>query len=123
VHELSIALRLREVLESELADIDDEVVDQVRIQVGALANIVPEALEFAWPHAVAGSPLLSSSTIAIDWVDARLQCTDCAAVHTTPTLVSLRCPACGSGQVDVIAGDELDITDVDVRPRSHAGPP
>ena len=75
MHELSVAVQIRNVLESEFAD-DDVVVDVVRIQVGALANIVPEALEFAWPHAVSGSELLGSSAIEIDWVEARLRCSD-----------------------------------------------
>ncbi|MGI9643762.1 MAG: hydrogenase maturation nickel metallochaperone HypA [Ilumatobacteraceae bacterium] len=122
MHELSVALRIREVLETELAG-DGVEVDLVRIEVGALANIVPEALEFAWPHAVSDSTLLGASKIEIDWVEARLRCADCSATHTTPNLTSLRCPVCRSGRVEVIEGEQMDIIDVDVRERSTAGPP
>ena len=124
MHELSVAMRMRSVLETELAaDGHQLVVDTVRVQVGALANIVPEALEFAWPHAVADSALLGSSTIEIDWVEAQLRCRDCSATHATPNVYSLRCPACRSDAVEVVGGDELDIIDIDVRRREAITPP
>lgn len=122
MHELSVAIRIRDVLEDELAADGDLVARSVRVQVGALANIVPEALEFAWPHAVADSELLGSSRIEIEWVDATLRCRECSAIHTTANLLTLRCPACRSGQVEVIGGDELDIIDVEIRQRAP-GPP
>ena len=122
MHELSVAIQIREVPERELADEDVEV-ELVRLEVGALANIVPEALEFAWPHAVSDSALLGSSTIEIHWVEARLRCADCSATHTTANLFTLRCPVCRSGRVEVIAGEQLDIIDVDVSERSWVGPP
>lgn len=115
MHELTVAIRIREVLQTELAAEDDLVVESVRVQVGALTNIVPEALQFAWPHAVADSALLGGSSIDIDWVDAQLRCRSCSATHTSATLVTLRCPACRSGEVDIVGGDELDILDVQVR--------
>lgn len=123
MHELSVAIQIRNVLEAELAaDGDDLVADSVYVQVGALANIVPEALEFAWPHAVSDSTALASSTIEIDWVEVSLRCRDCSATHTTATLLTLRCPVCGSSEVDVVGGDELDIIDVSVRQRLVAPP-
>ena len=59
------------------------VVDTVRVQVGALANIVPEALEFAWPHAVADSALLGSSTIEIDSTSTARASTSASRVNST----------------------------------------
>lgn len=118
MHELSVALRIRDVLEAELAgDDDDLVAESVRVQVGALTNIVPEALEFAWPHAVADSDRLGSSRIEIDWVETSLRCRGCSATHETPNLLSLRCPVCRSGEVEIVGGDELEIIDVAVRQR------
>lgn len=118
MHELSVAIRIREVLEQELAgEGDDLVASSVRVRVGALSNIVPEALQFAWPHAVADSSILGASTIEIDWVEASLRCRDCAATHNSATLTTLRCPVCRSAEVEVVGGDELDIVGVDVRDR------
>ena len=121
MHEMTVAVRIRQVLESELADDADLVADLVRVQVGALSGVVPEALQFAWPHAVAESPLLASSTIEIDRIDAGLRCADCAATHTTAMLNALRCPVCRSDRVEIAGGDELDIVSVDIRQRTHHG--
>lgn len=116
MHELSVALQIRTVLEEELTTDDGPLVAGcVHVRVGALANIVPEALEFAWPHAIDGSPSLDGSTIEIEWVEASLRCGECDTTHTTSTLFSLRCPACRSDRVEVVGGDELGITGVDLR--------
>ena len=115
MHELTVAVKIRNVLEAELASEADAIADCVRVQVGALSNIVPEALQFAWPHAVADSPVLGSASLEIDWVDATLHCRSCNATHTTPALVSLRCRACRAAEVEIIGGDELDIVSVDLR--------
>ena len=117
MHELTVAVQIRRVLESELAGDGDLVAERVRVQVGALTGIVPEALEFAWPHAVADSPLLSSATLEIEWIEASLTCGSCSATHRTPNLQTLRCPVCRSPDIEVTGGDELDIADVDVRER------
>jgi hydrogenase nickel incorporation protein HypA/HybF len=122
MHELTVAVQIRRVLESELVGDGDLVAERVRVQVGALTGIVPEALEFAWPHAVADSPLLGSATLEIEWIEASLACRSCSATHRTANLRSLRCPVCHSPDIDVTGGDELDIADVDVRERSPGSP-
>ena len=116
MHEMTVAIQIRGVLETELATEGEPLVAEcVHVQVGALANIVPEALQFAWPHAVSGSASLDGSTIEIDFVEARLSCRACSATHTTATLTTLRCPVCRSAEVQVVGGDELDIIGVDLR--------
>lgn len=116
MHEMTVAIQVRNVLESELETGGERLVaERVHVQVGALANIMPEALQFAWPHAVAGSASLGGSTIEIDFIEASLSCRSCSAIHTTATLTTLRCPVCRSAEVAVVGGDELDIIGVDLR--------
>jgi hydrogenase nickel incorporation protein HypA/HybF len=120
MHELTIAIQIRRALETELASDDGALVaDAVRIQVGALSGIVPEALQFAWPHAVADSAALGSARLDIDWVDVQLLCVACNDVYTLTEFRSLRCPNCRSPDVEIIAGDELDIASVDIRERAR----
>jgi hydrogenase nickel incorporation protein HypA/HybF len=121
VHELTVAMQICDALDRELVGDDPDtsdvpiVVDVVRVQVGALSGIVPGALRFAWPHAVGGTPLLASATLDIDLVDASVGCESCGATTNTPELTRLRCPLCGSPQVQVRGGHELDIISVDIR--------
>jgi hydrogenase nickel incorporation protein HypA/HybF len=120
MHELTVAIQIRRALETELASDDGTLVaDAVRVQVGALSGIVPEALQFAWPHAVADSAALGSARLDIDWVDVQLLCGACNDVYTLTEFRSLRCPNCRSPDVEITAGDELDIASVDVRERAR----
>ena len=120
MHELTVAIQIRRGLETELASDEGTLVaDVVRVQVGALSGIVPEALQFAWPHAVADSATLGSARLDIDWVDVQLLCVACNDAYTLTEFRSLRCPHCRSPDVEIIAGDELDIASVDVRERAR----
>jgi hydrogenase nickel incorporation protein HypA/HybF len=120
MHELTVAIQIRRGLETELASDEGTLVaDVVRVQVGALSGIVPEALQFAWPHAVADSAALGSARLDIDWINVQLLCVACNDVYTLTEFRSLRCPHCRSPDVEIIAGDELDIASVDVRERAR----
>lgn len=120
MHELTVAVQIRRSLETELASDDGTLVaDVVRVQVGALSGIVPEALQFAWPHAVADSAALGSARLDIDWIEVQLHCAACNEVYTLTEFRSLRCPQCRSPGVEIVAGDELDIASVDVREPSR----
>lgn len=127
MHELTVATQICSALEREFEDPVDETaadgpltVDVVRVRVGALSGIVPEALEFAWPHAVAGSQLLGSAAIEIELVEVAVDCAACSTASTTPDLTRLRCPLCRSPDVQVHGGNELDIVSVDVHDRAGA---
>jgi len=123
MHELTVAIQIRQGLEIELSTEDGVLVaDAVRVQIGALSGIVPEALQFAWPHAVCDSAALGSARLDIDWIDVQLHCAPCVEVYTLAEFRSLRCPHCRSPDVEIVAGDELDIASVDVseRPRGPA---
>lgn len=118
MHELTVAIQIRQGLDIELSTDDGVLVaDAVRVQIGALSGIVPAALQFAWPHAVSDSEALSSARLDIDWIEVQLHCAACADTYTLPEFRSLRCPQCRSAEVEIVAGDELDIASVDIRER------
>jgi hydrogenase nickel incorporation protein HypA/HybF len=57
MHELSIAMRLVELVEEQLAADPQANVTTVDIRIGVLSSVVPEALEFVWGPATQGSRL------------------------------------------------------------------
>jgi hydrogenase nickel incorporation protein HypA/HybF len=57
MHELSIAMRLVELVEEQLAGEPQAQVTAVDIRVGVLSSVVPEALEFVWGPATQDSRL------------------------------------------------------------------
>jgi hydrogenase nickel incorporation protein HypA/HybF len=61
VHELSIAVSLVEAICDELPKLGDVRVHAVRLRVGALSGVAPEALSFAFSMATDGSPIAGAS--------------------------------------------------------------
>ena len=62
MHELSIALRIVELVEDQLAaEPPETTVSAVDIRVGEWSSIVPEALQFAWEPATEGTRLAGAA--------------------------------------------------------------
>lgn len=123
MHELSIAMRIVEALDQELAaevasNPGDFVVSTVAIQVGALTGLVPEALQFSWNFAAEGSSL-KGSKLDIQVVDAAGYCPECREERTLTNLQSIRCPDCHTPIAQITGGNELEILTVEVQQASH----
>jgi len=62
MHELSIALRLVELVEEQLhGEPPDTTISAVDIHIGALSSVVSEALQFAWGPATDGTRLAGAT--------------------------------------------------------------
>ncbi len=104
MHELSIASA---VLGTALKHADDRPVEVVAMRVGRLRQVVPDSLSFYW-DIVTRETVCAGSRLEIEEIEARLQCDDCGR-EWEPTIAGFRCPGCASAQVEVIAGEELEI--------------
>jgi hydrogenase nickel incorporation protein HypA/HybF len=118
VHGLSVALRIVDALDQELASEagaggDSLRVVSVGIQVGALTNVVPEALLFAWDLATENT-VLAGSNLEIEFVDAKGYCAECRAERALTNLQSMRCPVCRTPIARITGGNELEILTVEV---------
>lgn len=108
VHELAIA---QSVVESVLDHTGDRTVTTVRLQVGRLAGVVPESLSFCFELAASGTTL-DGADLIIAQPAGRACCHTCGAEFCLDDLILL-CP-CGSADVDVTAGRELQVMSVEV---------
>jgi hydrogenase nickel incorporation protein HypA/HybF len=61
VHELSIAVSLVDAICDELPKLGDVRIHAVRLRVGELSGVAPEALSFAFGLASEGSPIAGAS--------------------------------------------------------------
>ena len=119
MHELSVAMRIVEALDQELAgdvhDLPEEdwAVSSVALQIGALSGLVPEALEFSWDIATQDS-LLKGSRLEIQMVDATGFCEHCREERTLTNLQSMRCPVCQTPITQITGGNELEILTVEL---------
>ncbi|MCW2779861.1 MAG: hypA [Marmoricola sp.] len=108
MHELSIA---ESIVDTVLERTVDRHVSLVRIRVGRLAAVVPDALSFCFDLATSGTPL-EGCRLEIQEQDARAHCRDCDTEFVLPDLFLL-C-ACGSADLEILAGRELQVASVEV---------
>ena len=114
MHELSVALRIVEALDQELAsEPDDLKISTVALQVGTLTGLVPEALEFSWDMATEGSRL-QGSQLDIQIVKAVGFCQPCQQEQPLTNLQSMRCPVCKNPITQIRGGNEIEILTVEV---------
>ena len=108
MHELSIA---QSVVDTVLERTGERHVTTVRLQVGRLSGVVADALLFCFDLATAGTPL-EGATLEIEEPTGRAHCRDCGAEFAVQDLILL-CN-CGSADVEVMSGRELQLTSVEV---------
>jgi len=107
MHELSIAEAIISSTLDEVRKRDGGKVEEVGLRIGALSGVMPDALEFAYEFAVKDTPL-DGSRINMEIVPASGRCSDCGepcSFEMTPFV----CPACGSFNIELNGGYELDI--------------
>jgi hydrogenase nickel incorporation protein HypA/HybF len=108
MHELAIT-------ESMVAAVAEKVgparVARVRLQVGRLAGVVPDALRFCFETCARGTTL-EGAALEIDEIDARGRCRRCGTEIAMASFLEV-CP-CGGMEVEMLAGQELRIKNVEV---------
>lgn len=88
-------------------------VDVVRVRVGALRQVVPESLSFCW-NVVRDYADMPDAELELELVPAAVHCRHCGDAATITSRWSLLCPHCRSSDVEVLSGDELLVTSLDV---------
>ena len=109
MHELSIAEAIVDIARRHA---HGRRVYRVAVRVGHLRQVVPDALLFAFELLVAGTEL-DGAELAIEQVPGQVRCRDCSSaseVHGFP----LHCAACGGLDVELCAGEELLVDELDV---------
>ncbi|MGW3071480.1 hydrogenase maturation nickel metallochaperone HypA/HybF [Kitasatospora sp. NPDC001132] len=113
MHEMSIAEAVVEQVDTAAREHGAPGVALVRLRVGELAGVVPEALDFCFELACAGT-LVAGAVLDTEPVPARARCTPCAVEWAVGMPPDLGCPGCGGGGgVELLSGRELQILDVE----------
>jgi hydrogenase nickel incorporation protein HypA/HybF len=109
MHELSIASSIADVA---LRHARGRPVSRVEVAVGHLRQVVPASLEFAFELVAQGTPL-EGAELALHEIPAAGRCAACGAESRLDGF-PLNCRACGSGDVEIVAGEELRVESLDV---------
>jgi len=107
-HELSIT---QSVVDAVCERAAGRTVRSVKVQIGALTAVVPEAMLFCFDLVVEGT-VAEGARLDIERRPGAARCRECGADFVLSDLILL-CP-CGSADVAVTAGRELTILSIEV---------
>jgi hydrogenase nickel incorporation protein HypA/HybF len=108
MHELAITQSVVDMVVERTAG---RQVSLVRLEVGGLSGVVPDAMEFCYELLTSGTSL-EGSTLVVEKTPGAAHCRSCGQDFALADLILL-CP-CGSADVDVIAGRELRVLSVEL---------
>ncbi|RMF58452.1 MAG: hydrogenase maturation nickel metallochaperone HypA [Calditrichaeota bacterium] len=116
MHELALADSIVSTVRREVERQNLPPVKTIVVRIGALSAVVPDALLFNYEVLTRDTPL-ERAKLVIEEVPVRARCRACRREFSVDGLV-FACPECDSGQIDVIAGEELDIAYIEVEDTS-----
>lgn len=112
MHELSIMQSTLEMALERAQQAGARKVYAIRMKVGVLSGVAPEALRFAF-EALAPGTAAQGAELAIDEVPARFWCQTCAQEFQARDVFP-ECPDCHSASADLRAGRDLEITSMEI---------
>jgi hydrogenase nickel incorporation protein HypA/HybF len=110
VHELSITRNVVAIVSERAVG---QRVTRVRLEIGRLSAVVPDAIRFCFDICAKGTPLEGAELEIVEIAGRGL----CGACGTECVLAvpAGRCSACGALSLSVIAGEELKIKEMEVQ--------
>ncbi len=112
MHEMAISESILGILEDEGRRQNYSRVKKVRLEIGPFAGIEKEALRFTFDVVTKGT-LAQDAELEIIETQAEAWCLPCE--RAVPIVERYdACPACGSHQLQVTAGEEMRIKDLEV---------
>ncbi len=112
MHEMSLCQGLMEIIEAERAQRGFRSVSRVRLSIGALANVEPEALRFGFEVATRGTAA-EGAQLAFDMVPATVWCMTCGDTREIAARGDA-CPHCGGAQLILQSGEEMRLAELEV---------
>lgn len=112
MHELSVAMGIVRIAEDETAKAHASSVELIELEIGTLAGIEFESLDFVWPAAVKNT-VLEHARRHIHKIKAKGKCIDCDTVFEMEHLYDA-CPRCKSNFKGILQGKELRVKALEV---------
>jgi hydrogenase nickel incorporation protein HypA/HybF len=113
MHELSVAENIIETIRLNVPESDLPLVEEVRLKVGEFSNVVSDSLLFAF-ESIKEDHKLGGARLNILPVKFEIKCNECGAV--TSNHYGIReCAICGSVNTNVLSGEELMVTEIELK--------
>ncbi len=112
MHEMSIVMGLVDIIKEEMERHGAKRLCSVRVKIGKLTAVVPEALNFCFDIITKGTPM-EGAKIIMEFPPLKAYCIDCNKEFEIEEYV-FRCPSCGSEKILTDGGRDLSIEELEV---------
>ena len=112
MHELSIVMGILKIAENETSKAGAKSVEMIELEIGTLAGIEFDALDFVWPAAVKDT-VLEKAVKKIDIIHAKGKCMECDTEFHLEHIYD-PCPKCNNYLKGILQGKELRVKSLDV---------
>lgn len=112
MHELSIAQRIIEVAEEQARNSGLSRITAIKVRIGGLTTVVPEALDFCFGFAKEDT-LAGDASLVIEEIKAEGHCNACETDFPVTDSFFLLCPSCGASDTTLLKGQELDLLSIE----------
>lgn len=112
MHEMSLCQGIVGIIEDAAERQTFARVRSVTLELGRLGHVLPQAMLFCFEAASRGT-LADGAELVIRLTDGAAWCFDCEATVPLDSRLS-PCPTCGGGRLQVTAGEELRVAEIEV---------
>lgn len=116
MHESSLALSILDIAAEKCAEEHCTAVDSVRVRIGAMAGVMPDALRFAF-DSLKENTVSAKARLVIDTVPVGGRCNGCGREFSVegdqPFVFS--CPLCNSADFVIDRGREMEVDEMEMR--------
>ena len=112
MHEFSLVNAIIDSIEEFAQKNGCKKICSVKLKIGAMRQVVPDIMKFAFEAASEGT-VLEGASLEIEEIPISIYCPDCGKSWGEEN-VGLRCPYCGGSNADMKTGMELDIDSIEV---------
>lgn len=112
MHELSLMETIRELALQQAQSHGAARIEAVRLRIGSLAGVEPEALNFAFEVLMANT-IAAGARLVVETLPAEWFCAPCAQPFGAEDYLGL-CPSCGAISRELRQGRELQLTSLEL---------
>lgn len=112
VHEVGIMQSVLEIAEEQARKAGASRILEIRLRVGRMTGVVPEALDHAFAVLCDGG-MAAAARLLVDAVPGAFWCGRCAAEFECDDLIG-GCPTCQEPSFDLRRGRELEVVSLEV---------
>lgn len=112
MHEMSIAKDLVDIIRDEMSKNDARVLRSVRLRIGEMSAVVPEALSFCFQVMTEGTEM-EGARLDMDVISLSGHCSRCKKEFRIENFEFI-CPYCNNVRIDTVSGQDLSIVEIEV---------